>query len=409
MTDKKYIQPVRYITTLPKQEAIERVKEYVEENVADFKDGEIVSIDYKGDGDLKDLTLTTSAIVRISGDTVTVDALVSDRDTMMVIESDNEPTNKKALWLTDYVPGDGQESDFTNLREEIKTLKETIRLLKGLVNKHEYALNNTLAGGDIVENSEKFDLENSDIPEEPEDAEGIVVYGEGPVTDFDLYIGNLPLSDIAYTDFDNSILYRNKKYPLRLRMFNAGKERVEETDAYELELSYIEDYIVIDERRVIASLEDGQAQIGARLSIPSGETLTKSYVIYFSKNEEPDYDSYAEPNVHHILQKSAKDFETMVAYGDYLCIGEFCWCEKEEALLLKAKGANGVIKYFKVNGNGGGDIEPPSGDTETITYRVDENGKFIAESSDESVGVFGGVLTLVGVVDEHGVLKLIDQ
>ena len=44
-----------------------------------------------------------------------------------------------------------------------------------------------------------------------------------------------------------------------------------------------------------------------------------------------------------------------------------------------------------------------------LTYRVDENGKFIAESSDESVGVFGGVLTLVGVVDEHGVLKLIDQ
>ena len=405
MTDKKYIQPQGYITTLPKQEAIQRVKEYVEGHIDEFKDGEIVSIAYKGDGDLKEETLTTSAVVRISGNSATIEALVSERDTMKVVESQEEPTDKKALWLVEEE--DGGNADFSNLREQIKSLKETIRLLKGLVNKHEYALNNTLAGGDIVENSMKFDLENSDQPEEPDDADGIVVYGDGPVDDFDLYIGNLPLSDAAYIT-EESILYRYKRYPIRLRMFNAGKERVRESDDYELQISLLEPFVDIDSRRIIYSWSEGYVSIGAHLDGPSGETLSKQYTIYFSKNEEPDYVTYAEPNVHHNLQKSAKDFATMVAYGDYLCVGEMCWCEAEEAMFLKARGANGNIRYFKLNGGGGGEDIPTGTTRETVTYTVTD-GILTATSSDDSVGVFEGVLTLVGEVDANGVLRLIDQ
>ena len=411
MSEHKYIQPQRYITSLQKREAIERVREYVEDNLEEFRDGEVVSIDYKGDGDQKDETFTTSAVVRLTDSGVTIETLVTDRDTMKVIESEAEPDDKKALWLTDSDDG-GEEDDFTNLREEVKVLKETIRTLKSLVNKHEYALNNTLAGGDIIENSEKFDEENSDVPEEPDDAEGIIVYGDGPVAEFDLYIGNLPLNDIAYTDYENTILYRNKRYPLRLRMFNEANERVEETEDYELTLSYLGNAVYIDERRVIETWGDDdpqEVQVGARLLGASGETLTKTYTIYFKKNEEPDYDSYAEPNVHHILQKSAKDFQTMLQYGDYLCVGEMCWCEKEEALFLKAKGANGTIRYFKINGTGGGGGgDVPTGDTETITYRV-EDGVLYAISSDDSISVVDGTLTLVGEVDANGVLRLIDQ
>ena len=214
MSDKKYIQPQRFQTTLPKASAISRVEEYINEHIADYKNGEEIVVDYIKEwvenGVTKTLTISAPAIViKNNGQPAKIFVSVSDDDTLKIVESEQEPQDTKALWLTDITSGD-TSGETSNLREEVKLLKQTIAYLQQLVLKHDYALSNTLAGGDIIVNSEKFDLENKYEREMPEDAEDPVDWAteDFVITSFETYIANSPLSEFI----ENASLYKGEKY-----------------------------------------------------------------------------------------------------------------------------------------------------------------------------------------------------
>jgi len=394
MSDKKYIQPQRFQTSLNKTEAIAKVEEYVNSNINEYKNGEIVSIEYLTE---KEEQAVTNAVVIINdGQAAVIMTAVSDKDTLKIIDTEEEPQDKGVLWLTDLTSGD-TSGETSNLREELKVLKSAFKTLQSLVEKHEYALNNTLAGGDIITNAEKFDLENKYSKEKPEDAEDPVKWAEEDfiITSFETYIANSPITEFI----GKPGLYKGQKYPLNYKFYNIEGERV--PDSYATVMAVAEPVTVATIiKSILYATASGACDIHISVNSESGETVTEHYFgVKFDYNEGPDYPLYEEPNVHHQLIKSAESTEIMTQNSNYLLVGEFCWCIKENTLYLKEKASNGTVQLFKINGTGS--IIPTG---ETVTYYVDENGIFNAESSDGSVYVDeDGILNLVGNVDENGI------
>lgn len=394
----KYIQPQKFQTNSLKETAINLVEDYVSRNVSEYVNGEEILIEYlTEDGE----SAVTSAIVVINNGIASVYAVISDKDTIKIVETKEEPDDKSVLWLTDLTNVD-TSGETSNLREEIRLLKNMVKMLQGLVNKHEYALNNTLAGGDIIANAEKFDLENRYTKEKPEDAEDPVEWAEDDViiTNFETFIANSPITEFIGAKG----LYKGKKYPLNYKFYNAEGERV--PDSYATVTAVAEPVTIATiTRNILYASTSGACDIHISVSSENGETITEHYFgVTFEYNEGPDYPDYEEPNVHHQLIKNAESTEIMMQNSNYLLVGEFCWCIKENTLYLKEKASNGTIQLFKINGNGS---IIPTGETETITYYVDDEGIFIAESSDGSIYVDeDGILNLVGEVDENGILIL---
>ena len=393
MAQHKYIQPQKFQTSSLKDTSIELVKSYINEHINEYKNGEIVSIEYLTEAGE---TAVTNAIVIINNGEANLIASVSDKDTLKIVETENEPEDKNALWLTDLTSGD-TSGETSNLREEIRLLKSAVKMLQGLVNKHEYALNNTLAGGDIIANAEKFDLENKYPKEKPEDAEDPVSWAEEDfiITSFETYIADSPI-----TEFIGSPgLYRHQKYPLNYKFYNIEGERV--PDSYATVVAVADPVTIATiTRNILYASTSGSCDIHISVNSESGETITEHYYgVQFDYNEGPDYPDYEEPNVHHQLVKSAESTEIMMQNSNYLLVGEFCWCIKENTLYLKEKASNGTVQLFKINGTGS--IIPTG---ETITYYVDENGIFNAESSEGSIYVDdNGIVNFVGEVDENGI------
>lgn len=397
--EKKYLQLPRFQTHQTKSEAISLVEQHVNENLGDFKDGEEIIVEYLNEYGIQ---VYSPAVIKIDNNEAKIDVAIIDSDTLKIFEGQEEPIDKDNLWLADVEDSEITSGETSNLREEIKLLKKTIKSLQDVVNKHDYALSNTLAGGDIIVNAEKFDLENEYDPEKPDGApdEGYAT-GDTIVTSFEVYVANSPLSD--FSGGDNASLYRGAKYPLKLKMYNAGMEPVKETDDIVIKMTCFPRDVAYIENRVLFGVSSGYAEIA--VTVESGNhTVGKAYEVHFDYNEKPDYPIYSEPNVHHQLVKSAQTLKILTDNFNYLLVGEFCWCIEENALYLKEKAANGTIQLFKING--GGIIPPETG--ETITYAVNKNGVFIADSSEGSVNVTDGVLTLVGTVDENGRLILND-
>lgn len=394
----KYIQPQKFQTNSLKETAINLVEDYVSRNVSEYLNGEEILIEYiTEDGK----PTVTSAIVIINNGIVKIHATVSDKDTLKIVDSEEEPENKNVLWLTDLTSGD-TSGETSNLREEVRLLKNMVRILQNIVNKHEYALNNTLAGGDIITNAEKFDLENKYPKEKPEDAEDPVEWAEEDfvITNFETFIANSPITE--FIDADG--LYRRQKYPLNYKFYNAEGERVPEIYATVEAIAEPVEIATITNNILYASTS-GKCIVNVSVNSEGGELITENYSgVTFNYNEEPDYPAYEEPNVHHQLIKHADSTDIMIQNSNYLLVGEFCWCIKENTLYLKEKSSNGTIQLFKINGNGS---ITPTGETVVIKYYVDEEGNLNAESSDGSIYVDEeGILNLVSEVDENGILNL---
>lgn len=389
----KYIQPQKFQTNSLKETAINLVKDYVSRNVSEYVNGEEILIEYlTEDGN----SAVTSAILVINNNIANVYATVSDKDTLKIVETEEEPEDKNVLWLTDLTSGD-TSGETSNLREEVKLLKSMVRMLQGLVNKHEYALNNTLAGGDIIANAEKFDLENKYQKEKPEDATDPIEWAteDFVITSFETFIANSPITEFI----GEPGLYRHQKYPLNYKFYNIEGERV--PDSYATVTAVAEPVTIATiTHNILYALTSGSCDIHISVDSESGETITEHYFgVLFEYNEGPDYPDYEEPNVHHQLIKGAESVEIMMQNSSYLLVGEFCWCIKENTLYLKEKASNGTIQLFKINGTGS--IIPTG---ETISYYVDDEGIFNAESSEGSIYVDeNGILNLVGEVDENGI------
>lgn len=405
------IQFPRYKFDGLKNEAIERLTAYINGGTEEFIDGEEIVLKYKDENGEYCTTNCTVCLNDLTGEFY-LSSKINDNDTIKIIESETEPEDKDKLWLTPYASEDDFTGETRNLREEIIALKREMLKMQELVKKHDYALSSTIAGGDIITNSEKYHLENSAEPEKPEDATDYEQYAESDfeVTSFDLYIGNSTL--YTYTN-----LYKGQKYYLKLKMFNSIGERVPESGET-LTIEYTPTEIAtIDENRILYAQATGLLKIFATLTTREGVQLQSNYTLKIEYNEEPDYITYSEPNVHHMLIKTVDSYQILKENLDYLCLNELIWCKSDNSLYLKAEAMNGIIQLFKINGTGGS--EPITGDTSgdttavtsQTTYVVDGENTLIIESSDNSVSVDADGYLVIGGSGEvtNNILILNDQ
>lgn len=401
---KKYIQVPKYITQFGRVGSIRFVEQYINENIDDFRDGEIIGIEYY---DENNEPVTANAIVKIEGRNATVYASVTEKDTIRVIESEEEPKDKSVIWLSD----DGESGETSEgLRQMIRKLEEEIRGLKSIIERHDYALSSTIAGGDIITNSEKYDLEIENIPEEPDDANYTPKYAEDDffATDFDMYLGNTKFYDY----YTNTNLYMGQKYHLTPKFFNEGGEEIKEDDVEGF--SYLSITILNpniaefdDEKSILLAHKNetsGFTEMVAEAYFDDGRVIRHDYSLIFLKNEDPYYVRYGEPNVHHMLVKEAETEEILIENVSYLCKNEFVWCPGNNTLYLKAKASNGTIQLFKINGTGDTPVPPEPGETVTFTVR-----DRVLYAVGEPLTVVDGTFNIPVATVENNTLYLIDK
>ena len=411
MANKKQIQFPRFVIKKYKAEAIDTMTNYINENIDDFVDGEEITIrylDYKDGESLRSINGIIDIKLNESNEKIaSLSVEIGEHDTVKILESENEPEDKKSLWLTDWSHEEPYPA--SDLKSEVIKLKLELKAMREMLNKHDYALSNTIAGGDIITNSEKYELENQYDKEQPEDSDIKPTYdtGDTEVYTWGIYLGKSDLRELI--EDDKYEFYRKMKYFLKLRLFNKEGKEIEETEDITLHLVCDSQIATIDENRVLFAEEECTATLTATLYQYGEKINSINYGIIFKKNEKPDYEVYGEPNVHHILVKTAPNFDTLQQNFDYLCVNELCWCINESSLYLKAKDANGNVKLFKINGQGS---ITPTGETESITYRIDEDG-FI-DMNDEYTGKYifldeeGFINVLAGNIDEEGYIVLTD-
>lgn len=400
--EKAQIQFPRYFINKPRREAIIAMETYVNEHLDEFIDGEEITIRYRAiDGKIR----SVNAIVDIPlNEEASVSVEIGDVDTLKIIESGGTEgiEDKDALWLSDNwddeVSEDFQASDLRGtVREmaaELKTVREELALCKE-------ALTNTLGGGDILTNSEKYELENQYESEMPEDAEYEYATEDTEIYEWHVYIGDAELDK-----YSEGGLYAEQRYYPKVKLYNSALEEILITSAITIMMRCGEGNARVScTGKTLYAYTTGDTTLSVTVTDSEhGFQETKTGLIVFEKNEKPDYQTY---NVKHLLVKSAESEEILFANSNYLLIGEFCWCIKEQSLYLKEQAANGTIQLFKINGQGG---YTPTGETETVIYVVDDEGTLSAESSDDSINVDeDGILNLVGEVTDDGILLLNDS
>lgn len=409
----KYLQLPRFETHSTKAGAISLVKNHINENIEDFKDGEEIIIEYLGSSGEP---MYSTAVVKKNNGTARIYVSIEEHETLKVVESDVEPIDKSVIWLStaedEEVPE--TEGETANLRAEVDLLKSELKKMQTLVNKHDYALASTIAGGDIITNSEKYELENMYEPEQPADAPSYEEYATEDlvVTSYDLYIGNSTLQ--VYNK-----LYKGQKYFLKLRMFNSKNEQVKQTTETLTITCTPTNIANVDDKNVLTTYTAGTITVTAKLYTLEGRRIDRQYPLTVEYNEEPDYATYSEPNVKHFVLKTVENPTILAQNANYLCINEPIWCISECALYIKAKAPNGAIKLYKIDGSGGS-IEPDTGDTSgdttsvTIdtTFEIDENGTLVVSTNDENaiyVNEDGILIINVGEVTDEGILTLNDS
>ena len=412
--DKKYIQPKVFRAHQKKSNAIRLVQEYINKHVSEFLNGEEITIEYRDENDVQAMCL---ALVKINNGVPTVFVAVNENDTVKIVETENEPMDRNSLWLADYDPMDGEKNvyeAFISLRDEYKKLKE-------IVEKHEYALNNTLAGGDLLLNATKYDLENEYDQEKPADAAYDYDYDDTDtaITSYDFYVGGSSLRTFSN---DTNVLYTKQKYRLVLKLYNRQGKLVREPAGLALSFRHAA-AVEINERRYLTSNVTGFTSIVSDLYISGTKIPNEPYNVHFESDQEPDYIQYSEPNVHHMLIKQVETKQILLENINYLLAPELCWCIGDSTLYLKARAKNGTVQLFTINGGSSDGEDIPddpdtgstSGDTTAVTYDttfvVDENGTLFVTASGQSVYVDeNGILNInVGRVDEQsGILYLDD-
>jgi hypothetical protein len=141
MAEHRYIKLPNIKTVFEsKAQAIERTVRYIQEHIDTFHDGESLLIRFH-DGDVGKV-ISANVFVNIDEQQhVSLSFGLDSDETIRVIETENEPQDKDALWLTDEI--DDKDVTITTLENEIKALRSTLRSLTYLIEKHEYALTHT--------------------------------------------------------------------------------------------------------------------------------------------------------------------------------------------------------------------------------------------------------------------------
>ena len=398
-----------YIETIysSKSEALTSGTQYLVSK-GDYEDGEEILLRYY---DTDGKVVSFNAVVNVRENEVYLSTDLNDSDTVRIVDSETEPEDKDVLWLTEQA-----DYDASQIRDDVASLRKQVRILTDLLLKHDYALTHVLQGGDFITNSIKYRMENESEKEQPDDSEDYTEYSETDtaVTDFDLYIGNTPLTYYSGVE-DGARLYYGKKYYLNVRLFNISGERVNSFGV--LKLIPEEDFLWTSENLIYAS-ESKPCTLHANLTV-DGTKISKTYVINFAYNEEPAYDLYTEPNSPHITVKQADTYEQLSSNSDYLCINEFVWCKEKNTLYLKATSSNGQVALFTINGGSSseiitgttGDDTGSTIDTGTttgstsvagVTYIVNDKNELVAASTDGSIKVDdNGILNLVAYYDEE--------
>lgn len=384
------IQLPRYFIRKTKSEAMAILCNYVKTNAEDFKNGEEIVLRYfGGDGSI------------ISSNAIIDDALqgkvsfeIGEYDTLRIVEQEEEPEDKDALWLSDTY--DGEEPATENMRAEIDSLKQKLKKLQDIVDKHEYSFNNAMSGGNVKANDAKFSLSNLAAQEEPEDVSDSNYDTTDPVIDtVKAFVGKYEIEN-------NDKLFTKQNYYLSARGYNADGNLVSLSGCTILFEIENKDDVTIDTESVMRCETTGVAKLILTVITPESDSVSAEYTIVFTNQEQPQY--YDEPTYHQFITKNAKNIEELLKYIDNVAIGEFCWCIAENTLYYRAKSANNTVQLFKINGSGS--VEPE----DSITYEITGDGILIISSESESVRLDeNGILYLVGNIDENGVLHLNNQ
>jgi len=410
MAEHTYIKIPRIKTIFEnKTDAVERTKTYIEQHLSDFHDGESLLIRFKGD---EGEVVSARVFVNISNDNVvSLSFGLDSKETTRVVETSGEPEDKEVLWLTDQI--DKEDITVAMLQKKIKFLETTIINLSELIEKHEYALTHTLCGGDFMTNSMKYELANENEREKPIDITGDEPYttGDTKIVRFELYLANTNLT--YYTT--NGGLYKQQFYYLEPRYYNAEDELVDDSGVTLDMQSSREDIAVAQYyerggRWYLYGNTSGVTKITATATVPrdneSGYTeLVNSYSLNFKYNQQTDYEQYFEPNVKHILVKTADTYDILSGNTDYLLLNEFVWCIGNNSLYFKALGSNGTINLFKINGGGDTPIPVTSG----ISFEIDSAGVLDIEDKNTPQEIYvdqDGILNLIGFIDSDGILNL---
>ena len=182
--------------------------------------------------------------------------------------------------------------------------------------------------------------------------------------------------------------------------FNKKKNEIDPSP-YSIELTCTSSIATINEHVLLAENE-GTAIIHAKLLYNNNEVDNKVYNIMFLNNAKPDYETYGEPNVHHLLVKTAKTYEELLNNFNYLCVNELCWCIENNSLYIKIKASNGSLVLFKINGDSASEIP--------ITFKYNDGYVEIDDNNKELVYVDsdGYINILPSTIDEDGYIILND-
>jgi hypothetical protein len=364
--NRKYLRLPRIDSIFETKEiAMNTVQDYVINNVSHFLDGESIVVRFKNENGK---ILSAHVIINIDdkGD-VSLSFNLNSEETIKIVETKEEPTDLDSLWLSeDTQSEDNKDEVIFGLRQRIETLEKTISSLSKLIDKHEYALTHTISGGDFLTNSVKYDLENSVETQKPSAAKYGEVYSKTDiiVTNFKLFIGYTDLHDFA-----KSNLYTKQYYYIKPEFFNAAGELIDPNDVNYTLIS--NNSKILETRFVEASkkwylygLNKDTAIVTCKIVNEDETELTDDYILMLESESEPY--TY-EPNVKHVLMKTAETFDILSANTKYLLLNEFVWCKGNNSLYFKAEDSTGAINLFKINGGGG----TPDPDTPDIPVEPD--------------------------------------
>ena len=402
MTERKYIKLPRIDGVFEsKQDAIDSISSFISQNIVDFNDGEELLVRFK---DNDNTIISTNVVVNINDNEVTLSFSLDSDETIRIVEGE-EPNDKNALWLSDDT--DPREVSIFTLQKEVELLKKTISDLKTLIHKHEYAFTHTLSGGDFLTNSLKNELSNRDEQEKPIDS----VINEDYATEdlnivrFELFIANTNLE--YYTT--SGKLYIKQFYYLKPKFYNISDQLIKPDSGVTLDIETknpdiaIAEYYDRSKKWYLYGNKSGATDVTATVTLPDGNILNKEYTLVFKYNQEIDYEEYYEPNVKHILVKTADNFDLLSANTDYLLLNELVWCIGDNSLYFKAQSSTGAIGLFKINGGGVTPTPtPPSPTGTTISFEIADNGILDIEdkSTNKQISITEeGILELVGTFD----------
>ena len=170
-------------------------------------------------------------------------------------------------------------------------------------------------------------------------------------------------------------------------------------------------YVDASKKWYLYGLKNETAIVTCKVINENETELTDDYVLTFERESEPY--TY-EPNVKHVLMKTAETFDILSANTKYLLLNEFVWCKGNNSLYFKAEDSTGAINLFKINGGGGTpdpdvpvepDIpvepdEPETGTTTDINVNIDYDGILNLTDNNEEKTLY---------VDENDVLTIPDN